>query len=1048
MSCSARPWCRLLAFIVAVCGAGLPAARSAETSEVKIDYNRDIRPLLSDKCYACHGPDEAQRQAGLRLDSHTAALAPLDSGEVAIVPGDLQQSELIRRITAADAATRMPPADSGKELTAEDIGLLKRWVEQGANWEQHWSFVPPVRPALPELDSAATARNGVDHFVLAKLEGTELSQNPEADKRTLIRRVTFDLTGLPPTPEEIADFLADQAPNAYEKLVDRLLASPQYGEHRARFWLDAARYGDTHGLHLDNERSIWPYRDWVIDAFNRDMPFDEFTVQQLAGDLLPSPTLDQLVATGFNRCNVTTSEGGSIEEEYYVRYAVDRVETTSTVWLGLTTGCAACHDHKFDPITQREFYQLFAFFNSLTEKAMDKNALVPPPSVQVPTPDQKKLQDQYKSRIAELQKTVDAEVAKVDYEDPLELDALPPDDEPADYVWVDDALPAGATPDGDESADSWHFVGGPEHPVHSGKLSTRRQASGRSQHFFTGASTPLYVGDGDKLFAHVYLSPQDPPRQIMLQFNDGSWEHRAYWGEDLIDWGTADSPSRLHMGKLPEAGQWVRLEVAANLMKLDPGAKVSGMAFTQFGGTVYWDTAGLVTKTPQGDATFESQRRWELLQRTTTTTLPDPYEDIVDLAEDERTSEQQQQLRQYFLEHAYAGLRPVLGPIQEQIAAQQQLLTELDKQIPQTLIMEEMPEKRDAFILDRGQYDQPRDKVEAGVPAVLPSLPSESNADRLALARWLVDPQHPLTARVTVNRFWHQIFGIGIVRSTDDFGAQGEWPSHPELLDWLAIEFMKGGWDVKQLQRLLVTSATYRQSSVVSPDKSARDPENRLLARGPRYRLDAEVIRDQALAVSGLLVGTIGGKSVKPYQPPGLWEAVGYTDSNTAKFQRDDGAALYRRSLYTFWKRTSPPPAMAIFDAPTREACTVRRSRTNTPLQALLLMNDEQFVEAARHMARRVIAEGGSTSEGRIGYAFELATGRLPAPEERRALQATLAAHLEDYKAEPDAARALLSVGASAANVELLPAAEASELAAWTLLANLILNLNETITKG
>jgi hypothetical protein len=1020
---------------------GLSLSSLAAEAAGPVNFSRDIKPILSNTCYKCHGPDENERKAKLRLDTHAGALAALESGDHAVVPGRSAESALYQRIVSEDPNEKMPPATSGKTLTPQQIELLKRWIDEGADWKGHWSFIPPVRPALPAVKTEAAVRNPIDQFILARLEQEGLAPSPAADKVTLIRRVTYDLTGLPPTPAEVDAFLADTSAEAYEKLVDRLLASPRYGEHMARYWLDAARYGDTHGLHLDNERSLWPYRNWVIDAFNENMPFDKFTVEQLAGDLLPNPTQDQRIATGFNRCNVSTSEGGSINEEVAVRYGVDRVETTSTVWMGLTLGCAVCHDHKYDPVTQKEFYQLFSFFNNVTENAMDGNALGPPPVIKTPTPEQTAALDAATAAVNQLQQKIAAELAKVDYVEPpaaAETAAL----EPKEYVWIEDGLPAGAKPSTD--AGGWKFVMGPDFPVYSGSMSSTRTSQGLSQHFFTEAKPGLRVGEGDKLFAYVYLDPANPPKEIMLQWNDGSWEHRATWGEDVIPWGAAGSVSRLPMGALPELGKWVRLEVEAAKVGLNPGAVINGWAFTQHDGTVHWDKAGIVTRTPQDNQSFESQLAWETYEKAQSkSTLPGPVQEALKVDAAARNDAQKKVLREHFLENVYAKTRELFDPLHKELAELKKRQTDLDTAIPTTMVMADLPQPKETFVLIRGAYDKKGDKVTAGVPASLPPLPKDAPANRLGLALWLVDPGHPLTARVTVNRFWQQYFGTGIVKTAEDFGSQGQWPTHPELLDWLATEFIASGWNVKQMQKLIVMSNTYQQASRVTPEGLQRDPGNELLARGPRFRLDAEVIRDTALAVSGLLIERPIGRSVKPYQPEGVWEAVAFVGSNTSVFKQDAGDALYRRSLYTFWKRTSPPPSLLTFDAPSRETCTVRRARTNTPLQALVLLNDKQYVEAARHMAERVLREGGATLEDRLAYAFRLATARRPNADELSVLVKVYQAQLADYQADKEAAAKLLSYGDSKRNEALDP----SEEAAWTMVANLILNLDEVVTK-
>ncbi|MCA9121167.1 MAG: PSD1 domain-containing protein [Planctomycetaceae bacterium] len=1024
---------RLLCFALAMIFASPMLAEDVEP----VDYNRDIRPILSDVCYRCHGPDVGERQTELRLDLRESAFAERD-GQAAVVAGTSDASQLYLRLLAEDPDKRMPPVDSNKELKPAQIELIKRWIDEGANWGEHWSFIKPVRAELPNSKFNDHAINAIDRFIFARLEQVGLRPNGEASKERLIRRVTFDLTGLPPTLQEIDAYLADESPDAFERVVDRLLKSNRYGEHRARYWLDVARYGDTHGLHLDNERSIWPYRDWVINAFNENMPFDQFTIEQLAGDLLPNPTLDQQIATGFNRCNVTTSEGGSIAEEYLVRYAVDRVETTATAWMGLTAGCAVCHDHKFDPLSQKEFYQLFSYFYSLTENAMDGNALLPPPVMKVATEQQQEQQQQLSEQLAAIQRQISEAVANVEYVEPEANEDAPTGRR--DYVWIEDELPPNANPQGNSP---WKFVATEEGPVYSGDRSSTRTAEGLSQHFFTEAKPLLKVGAEDVLFAYVYLDEKNPPKEIMLQFNDGGWEHRAIWGENLIDWGTNGQPSRQLMGELPPLGKWVRLEVPIAKVGLKPGATLNGWAFTQFDGTVYWDRAGINTMTPQGDEAYESFAVWKQIQRTTDNALPKPLQEIVKLEDGKATEEQSKLLLNHFVENVYSKTRDVFDPMHRQLADIRKQIEDLEKAIPATLVMADMPERRQAHLLIRGEYDKKGEPVEPGVPSVFPALPEDAPKNRLALAKWLVDPDHPLTARVTVNRLWQQIFGLGIVRTTEDFGSQGEWPSHPKLLDWLAVEFVESGWDVKQLIKLMVMSATYRQSTEVLPLALEKDPENRLLSRGPRFRMDAEMIRDNALFVSGLLVEHVGGKSVRPYQPEGLWEAVGYSGSNTVRFTQDHGDALYRRSMYTFWKRTAPPPSMQIFDAPSREYCVVRRERTNTPKAALALMNDVQFVEAARNLAERMM-KSGESAEARIAFGFRVATARRPEEAEAKVLLGIYDSVLPSYQADNASAQALVSVGESKRDESV----DVAELAAWTVVANAILNLDETVTKG
>ncbi|MEO2021915.1 MAG: PSD1 and planctomycete cytochrome C domain-containing protein [Pirellulaceae bacterium] len=1030
----------MLPMLVAAC---LPGNIGSAAEEKPIDFSRDILPLLSETCFKCHGPDQANREAGLRLDKHEGALAKLESGKVALVPGKSSESSIYQRISSRDPELRMPPIDSGKELTQAEIELLKKWIDGGAQWSGHWAFQAPRKPELPGPVKDWKAENPIDLFVQSRLQAVALKPAPEAGKETLIRRLTLDLTGLPPTIKEVDAFLQDESPAAYERVVDRLLKSSRYGEHMGRRWLDAARFADTHGLHLDNERSIWPYRDWVIDAFNRNLPFDQFTIEQLAGDLLPNPTLAQRVATGFNRCNVTTSEGGSINEEYFVRYAVDRVETTSTVWLGLTSGCAACHDHKYDPLTQKEFYQLFSYFFSLTEKAMDGNALLPPPVVRVPTKKQLASQQQLREQIAAAKKEIETGVANWKYVDPM-VDAKPLPLTQNDKVWFDDELPEGAKPQGN-GPNPWKFVTAPDHPVYSGKNSSVRTGKGITQHFFTGAKKPLVINENDRLFAYVYLDPKDPPETVQLQFNDGTWEHRAHWGADKAFLPGRKNASNMPMGPLPETGKWVRLEVPAATVGLKPGAKLNGWAFTQFNGTVHWDKAGVVTIGALSPPQQASLTQWEHFRaKIKQPGLPADVQKVLDVARDKRTKEQGEKLLRYYLQHVNPeSQKRFAEPLKNQDTWNKELAG-IEKAIPSTLIMQERKQPRQAHILERGQYTEKREKVSSLLPAWLGTPVEGAPGNRLGLAQWLVSPTHPLTARVTVNRFWQHYFGAGLVKTSEDFGVQGEQPSHPALLDWLAVDFIESGWDMKRLHKMLVMSATYRQSSHMSEQKLAADPQNRWLSRGPRFRLDAEVIRDQALAISGLLVEEIGGKSVRPYQPSGLWKPVGFGGSNTSVFKQDKGEKLYRRSMYTFWKRTSPPPTMTIFDAPDRETCQVRRARTNTPLQALVLMNDVQFIEAARKFAEQVMSEGGAGTEQRATFAFRSVLARRPSTSELATLTKLFTDYQAEFKAAPGSAGKLLAAGESARNETL----DVNELGAWTMIVHLLLNLSETVTKG
>lgn len=1030
--------CVVLA-VVGVVGLLAPPATADGPLSPKptVDFNRQIFPLLSENCFACHGPDAGQRKAKLRLDTQEGAFGEMRDGGKIIVAGKSAESGLVQRLLTSDHSKLMPPPKSGKKVTPQQIEIVKQWIDGGAKWSQHWAFMVPKAVTPPAVKNAAWPRNPIDFFILDRIEKEGLAPSPPAERRALIRRVTFDLTGLPPTPAEVEAFVNDKDADAYEKVVNRLLASPRYGEHMARYWLDVARYGDTHGLHLDNYREMWPYRDWVVRAFNDNLPFDRFVTEQLAGDLLPNATLDQVIASGFNRCHVTTSEGGSIEEELYVRNVVDRVDTTGTVFLGMSTGCARCHDHKYDPLTMKDYYSLFAIFNNLDESALDGNAAQYPPVIRVALPEQKAEIERRAKKVEALRKQIAEEVAKIKYEEPA--GSTPPTkDARTEHVWIDDELPPGA-----KTAKAWTFVTKPQ-PVLSGSKAVTLTADGLQQHYFDGANPGLKVGDGDVLFAHVYIDAAKPPKEIMLQWHTSNWLHRAYWGDNVIPWGADNSTERRKMGPLPEAGKWVRLEVPVAQVGLKPGDVINGWAFTQHDGTVYWDKAGIVSKVPQGGRSFESLEAWmKSVQATRGAGLPKPVQDAVKVARDKRNDAQKKLLLEHFLTRVYPKTKPTFAPLVQQLTEAEKERDGLEKSFPSTLVSRERPDQRPAFMLKRGEYDQKGPKVERNTPGFLPPLPPDARKDRLGFAQWLLTPENPLPARVAVNRFWQQCFGTGLVKTAEDFGAQGEPPSHPELLDWLALQFRQDGWDVKKTMKRIVMSATYTQSSRVTKDRYAKDPGNRLLSRGPRFRLDAEMLRDQSLFLSGLLVEKRGGPSVKPPQPFGLWEAVGYVTSNTRNFVADSGAdKVYRRSLYTFWKRTAPPPQMTAFDAPSREACMVRRERTNTPLQALLLLNEQQYFECARALAARGVKEGGAKPEDRVSYLFYLATARKPDAGEIGELLSAYKDFQEKYAKDADAAKKVIG------DVKLDGAVTSAEQAAWTMIANLILNLDEVLNKG
>jgi mono/diheme cytochrome c family protein len=1013
----------------------------AATAAKPIDFNRDIRPILSDNCFSCHGNDDKRRKAKLRLDTFEGATAVREA-KPAIKPKDLEGSEVWYRVNTTNADDHMPPVDSNKKLTSAQIDTLKQWILEGAQYKGHWAFQAPVKPELPQIKNKRWAKNEIDYFIAAKLEEKNLRPEREASKEKLIRRVTFDLTGLPPTPTDVDSFLKDKRPEAYEAVVDRLLQSPHYGEHQARFWLDAVRYGDTHGLHLDNERSMWPYRDWVVKALNENLPYNQFTKWQLAGDELPNATREQKIASGYNRCNVTTSEGGAIDDEFYVRYAIDRTETMSVVFMGLTAGCAVCHDHKYDPIAQKEFYSMYAFFNNCTEKAMDGNAADTPPSIKLPSEEQQKELNDYDKQIANIRDDVSTELAKYKYKDPGPS-TLPMTDTTNEVVFVEDDFPAGAKAGKNDQTPDLQWV---TNNVFSGKRALKRTGDGVVQDYFTDATAPMIVNKGDKLFAYVYIDPTNKPKSIMLQFHTTDWMYRANWGdEDAIPFGDKGTEKKKQMGKLPEAGKWVRLEIDIIDLKIKPGLRINGIAFTQFGGSVTWDKAGVVTRAVQKDLSPVSLKQWEIHAKAENLVgLPDDIVKVIMPKKgDKLTDEDRERLRVYYLSYIHAGTKEKFGELRTKLDPIEKKRKDLYDSIPLTLVYNEMDKPRGAFVLKRGEYDKRGDPVQPGVPKFLPPLPTTDKTNRVTLAEWLTSPKHPLTSRVIVNRYWQQFFGTGLVKTAQDFGSQGEWPSHPELLDWLATHFMESGWNIKHFHRFIVTSAAYRQDSHVTPRKLEVDPENRLVSRGPRFRLDAEEIRDNALYVSGLLVDKPGGHADKPYQPQGIWEAVGYTASNTAKYQQDHGDALHRRSLYLFWKRTAPPPTMITFDAPSREKYCVRRERSDTPLQALVTMNDVQFVEASRQFADRLLREKQNPDE-RLDYGFRLVTSRHPSAIEKSTLRDLLEKNLSRYHHDKTAAQKLISVGESPVDKE----ADPGDLAAYTMVASVLLNLDETLNKN
>lgn len=1001
-----------------------------------ISFNRDIRPILSEYCLACHGP--GKQVAKLRLDLSEAARKGGKSGVPAIVAGKPGQSELIKRLHTDVETERMPPATTKKSLSPREKDLLHAWIAAGAPYEGHWSFEPLKTVAVP-----AGEGHPIDRFLQARLKERKLDFQPEASREILIRRVAFTLTGLPPTLPEIDQYLADRAPGAYERMVERYFSSPRHGEEMARHWLDIARYADTHGLHLDNERQMWAYRDWVVNAFNRNLTFDKFTIDQLAGDLVPGSTLDQQIATGFSRCNVTTGEGGSISEEWIYRNAVERASTVYTAWLGLTGGCAQCHDHKYDPITSRDFYAMYAFFHSAADPPLDGNALLTAPTIKLETDEIKARRLAISSELSALQTKRDVAARAANYVDP----AKTPGNGSAsvtEEIWFDDAFPAGRV-----FASPGHptkYVDARNGKVLSGSKALHRVDVGLAQDVIE-AMPARTIPQGAKLFAHVYIDPANKPRSLMLQYFKGSWLHRAVWGDyDVIPWGASGTTERVNAGPLPAAGQWVRLEIEASRLGLKPGDQVTGFAMTQFGGSVYWDKNGVSgTSDPTKNPSLSLSAWWNSQKGKNQAGVKEPLAGWIKAGPEARTSAAEiSRVRDHYVAQVWEGASAELKALRTQVAELSASLAKIDADIPGTFVYKDLDQPRQSFVMMRGQYDKPGDKVAPNGPAFLPPLGvKDRRANRLDLAQWLVSPQQSLVPRVVVNRFWQQMFGIGLVKSSGDFGTQGDLPSHPDLLDWLATDFRDHGWNVRDLLRSMVKSRAFRQSSQASADLWAQDPENRLVARGPRLRLDAEQVRDNAIFVGGLARLDLGGRGTMPYQPPNIWEPVGFTGSNTRVYQQSKGDALYRRSLYVFIKRTAPAPFMSNFDAPNRETACARRERSNTPLQALQLMNDVQHVEAARGLAARVIAAAPDPA-GRVRLVWRTVLSRVPEPAEEKAVLVFFERMRARYAADPASAGKLVRTGESPVPAGI----PEPELAAYTMVANLVLNLDETINRN
>ncbi|MFM9960488.1 MAG: DUF1553 domain-containing protein [Planctomycetaceae bacterium] len=1036
-------------------------AQAQTATNTRLDFARDVRPILSNHCWSCHGQDEATRQGKLRLDRRDTAIAKSESDKIAVTPGQPAASELIARINTRDDDLVMPPPSAKKPLTVAQKETLRRWIEQGADFAQHWAFVTPQRPAVPRTTSQIS--NPIDAFVLARLESERLAPSPSAPKETLIRRVTLDLTGLPPSLNEVRDFLADDSPDAFEKVVDRLLVSPRHAERMAMNWLDAARYADTNGYNNDESRSMWPWRDWVIEAFASAMPYDQFLTEQLAGDLLPNATLAQRVATGFNRNHVLTTEGGIIEEEYHVEYVADRVHTTATTIMGLSFQCARCHDHKFDPLTQREYYQFAAFFNNVPDRVVGySSGRMAEPVIKVPSRAQQAELDRLQRRKTELEASLKQRETTIDDEVARWEKSLTPDE-------IAKAGPAGLVshfpfdePDGEHVGDAANparrgTIRGKVARV-PGKLSGALNFDGNT--FVDAGDVGTFDSDEKFSFA-TWIRPTSNAPTTILSKND---EANAFRGYDIILEGAKVCGHFSHhwpdkafkvVAKQPlSLNEWHHIVVT-----YDGSRRATGVKIYVDGKPQPHDA----TTNNLLDGTLKTDKPFHIGKRSSSVPFQGQIDDVqvysVELTADEaaslaagqtlgrlkdilavapaeRSESQKTALRQFYLDRIDVESRKM----KSQLADLPRLLAELNKAIPVTMVMQEQMPRRSMFLLRRGQYDQRGDEVTSGVPSVFSSLPKDVPADRATLARWLTSPSHPLTARVAVNRWWEMLLGTGLVETAEDFGVQGTLPSHPELLDWLATELIRTGWDQRAMLKLIVTSATYRQSSGVASDLLERDPRNRLLARGPRYRLPAETVRDNALAISGLLRERLGGPSVKPYQPDGLWEDVSVERRD--KYVADAGDGAYRRGMYTFWKRTCPPPGMTTFDAPDREFCLIRRARTNTPLQALVLLNDPTFVEAARVLAERVLIQE-TDDVARITLAFEITLSRRPTEKEVEVLSTLLHEARQRFQSHRSDADKLLAVGQPRT-----VRGPVEELAAWTTVANLLLNLDEAISKN
>ncbi|MBI1374750.1 MAG: DUF1553 domain-containing protein [Phycisphaera sp.] len=1021
----------------------VPTPVCAGEPRTPVDFERDVQPILSEHCYHCHGPDDKAREAKLRLDTKAGAFKDMGGYKV-IVPGKPDDSELYYRVSTTKADDIMPPPKAKIPLKPAQIDVLRRWIEQGAPWAAHWSFVPPRVGELPEVRDAKWPRNPIDRFIESRLEREGLRHSPEADRITLIRRVTLDLTGLPPTPEEVDAFVADRSPDAYEKLVDRLLASPRYGERMVWEWLDAARYADSNGYQADPERTMWPWRDWVINAMNANMPFDEFTIEQLGGDLLPNATLEQKIATGFNRNHMYNGEGGRIAEETRVENVMDRTETVGTVWLGLTMTCCRCHNHKFDPVTNAEYYQLYAFFNNTSENGGKYGSGQIPPVVSMPTDAQKERLAAAEMKVKALREKLKELEPKLDAEQTAwEQARREHGDRP---LWsaldFDKLLSTNGAKITKRDDLAVHVTGyRPEKDIY--ELTAHTDATGivafRLDALLDDQSPAKNVGrdeQGNFVLSEIELyvrpanDPNAEPKRVMFAKAAADHSQAGFPVERAID-GKVDAANNGwavdgHVRREPCVGVFVTSEPVG----FEGGTELQFRLRFESQHTHHTLALFRISETADRSVVNEPLKA--------TSGVDPAVAKILELPVDKRDNKQRKAARDYFRDNVSKDSGPLAAELNKAELAQDNIGKEANA--IKVMVMDELPadKRRTTAILAKGAYDKPGEVVHEGTPAILPPLASDDRPTRLDLARWLVRPDHPLTARVTVNRYWQQFFGTGLVKTTEDFGTQGERPSHPELLDWLASEFIRSGWDVKHMHKLIVTSATYRQSSRVDSELLERDPHNRLLARAPRYRMPSWMLRDQALFVSGLMTEKLGGPPVMPYQPKGIWAEATFGKKH---YTQDPGDKLYRRSVYTFWRRIVGPPVF--FDVAKRQTCEVKVARTNSPLHALVTMNDVTYVEAARAMAQRVLQTAGEDPTQRATLAFRLVASRKPSAAELDVMTGRVDELRRQYAGDAKAAKELLAVGDSPRDEKLDPV----EHAAYTGLCLMLLNLDETLTK-